>query len=306
MRIAVFGATGPIGRRATAALLDRGVEVRVVSRSPERLERDFGPLAVERVAADLEDEADAVRAAAACDRVIHAVGLPGERFERHVPIARRAVAACREAGAKPFLVTSYWSYGPGDADPMPETRPRAPGSRMAEVRAREEAVFLEAGGAVARLPDFFGPEPGTSLLNDALDAARRGVTATWPGDPDRPRDFLFHPDAGPVLADLALRDESYGEPWNVPGSGPETPRRLVERAAEVAGTEAKVRRVRRWMARLVAIARKDVRPFVDVIPLYEAPAILDTAKIEALLGPVRTTPYAEAIPLTLEALASRP
>lgn len=131
MKIAVFGATGPMGRVVTRALLERGAEVRVVSRRPENLARDFDGLSVERVPADLEDPAAAVEAAVGCDRVIHAVGLPGERFERHVPIAANTVAACREAGARPFLVTSYWSYGPGDAGPMPETRPMAPGSEKA-------------------------------------------------------------------------------------------------------------------------------------------------------------------------------
>lgn len=299
MRAAVFGATGPIGRRMTVALLERGLDVRVVSRSRENLTRRFEGLPVEIHPADLEDRASAIEAARGCDRVIHAVGLPPERFERHVPIAENAVAGATGAGARAFLVTSYWAYGPGDRAPMPESRPMAPGSGKAAIRVREEEVFLEAGGAVARLPDFYGPEEGRSLLNDALDAVRQGKTATWPGDPDAPREHLYYRDAGPILADLALRDEAYGEPWNVPGSGPERPRRILAMAAEAAGTAPRVRRIRPWMARLAAIFREDVRAVLDVMPLYEAPVLLDTSKIEALLGPIETTPYEEAVPDTL-------
>lgn len=269
-KAAIFGATGPIGRRVAAALLEREVEVRVVSRSLESLMGHFEGWPVEHHPADLEDP-----------------------------------DAASQAGARALLVTSYWSYGPGDRDPMPESRPMAPGSEKAAIRAEQERVFLDAGGAVARLPDFYGPDEGLSLLNDALDAVRLGRTATWPGDPDAPREFLYYPDAGRMVADLALRDEAYGEPWNVPGSGPEAPRRILAMAAAAAGTTPNVRRIRPWMARLVGIFRSDVRAAVDVMPLYDAPAVLDTSKIKRLLGPVETTPYQAAIRATLAWLDGR-
>ena len=305
LKVAVFGATGPIGRRVTSVLAERGADVRVVSRSPENLARHFGELPVERHAADLEDPAAAAGAARDRHLVVHAVGLPAEAFDRHVPIARNAVAACREAGARAFLVTSYWSYGPGQTEPMREDRPRRGDSRMARIREREEEVFLEAGGAVARLPDFYGPEEGYSLLNEALGSLVAGDTADWPGDPDAPRDFLHYADAGRLLVELALREEAYGEAWNVPGSGAAPPRQLLETGARAAGTAPKVRRIRPWMARLAALFRSDVRAFLDVMPLYDAPAVLDGSKLEALLGPLPGTPYEEGIPETVAWLSGR-
>lgn len=299
LKAAVFGATGPIGRSVARTLLDRGAAIRAVSRSRENLARHFGDLDVELHPADLMDPDSAVAAAEGCNLVVHAVGLPAELFERHVPIAENAVAACRKAGAWPFLVTSYWSYGVGDQEPMPESRSRAGPSDMARIREAEERAFLDADGAVARLPDFYGPEEGLSLLNDALDSVRRGATATWPGDPQAPRDFLYYGDAGRLLVDLAFQEEAYGDAWNVPGSGVETPAALLERAARIAGTRAKVRRIPRWLARLVGLFRADVRSFIDIMPLYEAPAILDTSKIEGLLGEIRTTSYDDGLAATL-------
>lgn len=305
LQAAVFGATGPIGRRVTSELVGRGAHVRVVSRSPGKLERHFGDLPVERHPADLEDAAAAVTAARDRHLVVHAVGLPAEAFARHVPIARNVVEACGEAGARPFLVTSYWSYGPGDGNPMREDRPRTGESDKARIREREEEVFLGAGGAVARLPDFYGPEEGYSLLNEALASLVAGGTADWPGDPDARRDFLHYADAGRLLVELALREGAYGEAWNVPGSGAAPPRELLEMGARAAGTEPKVRRIRPWMARLAALFRSDVRAFLDVMPLYEAPAVLDTSKLEALLGPPSVTPYDGGIPETVAWLSER-
>lgn len=301
MRFAVFGATGPIGRRLTRSLLERGHRVRVVSRSQENLGRHFGDTGAEPHAADVGDRDAAVRAAEGRDAVIHAVGLPAPRFPDHVRLSENTVAACREAGARPFLVTSYWSYGPGDEEPMAEDRPRRTEGEMAAIRGRQEEVFLEAGGAVARLPDFYGPEEGLSLLNDALDAARSDDRVLWPGDPEVRRDFLYYPDAGRIVAELALAGAAYGEPWNVPGSGARPPGELVRMAAHHLERRVKVRGVGKWTARFAALFRSDVREFLDVHPLYLAPVILDTSKIEDLLGAesVRTTPYDEAIPVTL-------
>lgn len=305
MRAAVFGATGGIGRHLVPELLDRGVDVRVVSRSRENLERDFGNCAAEIVPADIGDREAADRAAEGCDLVVHAVGLPGAAFERHLPLSRSTVEAARASGGRAFLVTSYWSYGPGDETPMAEDRPRRGDSRMSEIREEQEHIFLEAGGVVARLPDFFGPDPGFSLPNDALESLVAGETVSWPGDPDARRDFVYYPDAGRLLAALCLEERACGEAWNVPGSGAESPRSLLERAADEEGKELRLRRIRRWMAYLAAIFDPEVRAFLDVMPLYEAPAVLDCSKLEGLLGPVETTNYGEALSATLEWLGER-
>lgn len=299
MRVAVFGATGGIGRHLVPELLDRGVEVRAVSRSRENLERDFAACGAEIVPADIGNREAADRAAGGCDVVVHAVGLPAESFDRHLPLARSTVEAASRASARPFLVTSYWSYGPGDEQAMPEVRARRGASRMSAVREEQEEIFLGEGGAVARLPDFYGPDPGSSLLNDGLESVLDGDTVSWPGDPEAPRDFIYYPDAGRVLADLLLEERSYEEPWNVPGSGPEPPRSLLQRAARIAGRELRLRRIRRWMAYLVAPFDSEVRAFLDIMPVYEAPVVLDCSKLEGLLGEIRTTDYGDALSATL-------
>lgn len=304
-RVAVFGATGGIGRHLVPELVGRGVEVRVVSRSRENLERDFAGSGAEIVAADIGEREAADRAAEGCDVVVHAVGLPAEAFERHLPLARSTVEAADRAGARSFLVTSYWSYGPGDDGAMSEDRARTGDSRMSEVREEQERIFLEEGGAVARLPDFFGPDPGFSLLNDGLESLVEGDTVSWPGDPDAPRDFVYYPDAGRLLADLVLDERSYGEPWNVPGSGPESPRSLLESAGGIVGRELRLRRIRRWMAYLVAPFDSEVRAFLDIMPLYEAPVVLDCSKLERLLGEVERTDYGEALSATLDWMEAR-
>ncbi|MGD2155139.1 MAG: NAD(P)H-binding protein [Gemmatimonadales bacterium] len=294
-RAAVFGATGATGRELVRELARRGLAVRAVSRSLENLERDFGELDVERRAADLNDGAAAIEAAAGCDLIFHCVGLPLERFPDHVTIARHTAAAMSACAARGVLVTSYWSYGPGDDAPMSEDRALAPGSQAARVRREQEDVMLAAGACVARLPDFFGPGAEISPVNDALRSVHAGKSALWPGDPDAPRDLIFIPDVGRLLCDLARRAEAYGQAWNVPGSGVQPPRATLELAARIASARLKLRRGRRWMLAAAGIFNRELRAFKDVLPLYERPAILDVTRFRGLLKDVVTTSYEEAI-----------
>lgn len=299
-RAAVFGATGATGRELVRELLRRDIAARAVSRSSEKLAKEFGDLDVDRHVADLGDAGAAVEAADGCDLIFDCVGLPPERFADHVVIARNTAAAGQVHGARTVLVTSYWSYGPGDKGPMREDRPLTRGSDMARIRKQQEDVLLDAGACVARLPDFFGPGAEMSLLNDALQSMRAAKAALWPGDPDAARDFIFIPDSGRILCDLAMREAAYGRPWNIPGSGSEPPRAILERAALLYDTKLKILRGRSWMLLLAGIFRSDARAFRDVLPLYERPAILDTTAIRELLDEVRVTPYEEAIRRTLD------
>jgi nucleoside-diphosphate-sugar epimerase len=294
-KVAIFGATGATGRELVRELRRRGIAVRAVSRSERNLERDFGELDVERRAADLNDAAAAIDVAAGCDLIFHCVGLPLERFPDHVTLARHTAAAMSAHGARGLLVTSYWSYGPGDDTPMSEDRPLAPGSQAARVRREQEDVMLAAGACVARLPDFFGPGAAISPATDALRSLHEGKAVLWPGDPDAPRDLMFIPDVGRLLCDLATHAGAYGHAWNVPGSGAEPPRATLELAARIAGARLRLRRGRRWMLTLAGPFSREMRAVKDILPLYERPLILDTTRFRGLVEDSGTTPYEEAI-----------
>ena len=211
-----------------------------------------------------------------------------------VKVTRRPAAH----SARGMLVTSYWSYGPGDDTPMSEDRPYTSGSEAARIRRQQEDVMLQAGACVARLPDFFGPGAEISPVNDALSSVHGGTPALWPGDPDAPRDLLSLPDTGHTLCDLAAQAEAYGRAWNVPGCGSQAPRWVLELAARIKGVRLRLRRGRRWMLTLAGLFNREIRAFKDVLPLYEHPAILDTSRIRGLLGEIRTTTYEEAIRAT--------
>lgn len=295
-RAAVFGATGATGREIGRELLRRGFVVRAVSRSIDNLKRDFADTDADLHVANLADRGDAIGAAEDCDVIFHCVGLPLHSYHLHPRLVRNTAAAMNQHGARGVLVTSFWSYGPVGSTSVSEDQPPVNGCGKCEVRREMEEIMLEAGGAAALLPDFYGPGADVSMLNDALAAVASGKPALWPGDPDAPRDFIYIPDTGPVLCDLASRPRAYGERWNVPGSGAVPPRQLIEMAG---GGQVKIRRGRRWMLTLGGIFKRDLREFKDVFPLYDGPYGPDASRITGLLDDLELTAYEEAIASTM-------
>lgn len=201
---------------------------------------------------------------------IHCVGVPVERFNDHISIARNTVSAMRATGARAVLVSSFWSYGPVRTNPVSETHPRKPWSEKERVRKDQESLFQEAAAAVTVLPDFYGPDADIGFLNPALRTIEAGKTANWIGRLDAPRELIYVPDAASPLVELARHDKAYGERWNVSGPGAVTARRLIEIAAAHCVTAPRLRTANRLTAgRSRTIQLSSARHQGPVSPVHE-------------------------------------
>jgi dihydroflavonol-4-reductase len=112
VKVLVTGSTGKVGNAIAAALLERGDEVRVLVRDPERAAAVL-PSGVEVVTGDATDPASLPPAVAGCELVFNAMGLPEQWFADEGIFDRvNAVgsgdlaAAAREAGVRRFVHTS--------------------------------------------------------------------------------------------------------------------------------------------------------------------------------------------------------
>src|SRR4029453_16455495 len=98
MRVLVTGATGKVGNAIARALVERGDEVRALVRDPARA-RTVLPAAVEPGVGDVTDPSSLEAAAAGCEVVFNAMGLPEQwvsddaLFDRVNAEGTRAVAA---------------------------------------------------------------------------------------------------------------------------------------------------------------------------------------------------------------------
>jgi nucleoside-diphosphate-sugar epimerase len=245
------------------------------------------------------------QAIAGCDVVFHCLGLPMDRIADH-PIAARNVAAAIAGGdTRCVHVSSYWAYIPIRRLPLTEDHPRTDGNFAVRMRREAEDILQQASAAVVHLPDFYGPEVHTSTLQRALEQAVAGKPVQWIGSPGVGREYVFVQDAMKAVAELALRTEAYGERWIVPGAGPISFDEIARIIEKHLGQPVRLRAAGQLALRLASFFLRDLRSFLPMAPTYIAPIHYDGSKLRRLLGEIPVTPYAEAIPQTLDWLAER-
>lgn len=305
MNVAIFGAGGSIGPVAATELLRRGHTVRAVGRSEARLQA-LGA-SVEPFVADLADAEQARAAAAGMDAILYCVGVPYPEFELHPKLTRIALDAARAAGVTEFLlISTVYPYGRPRTATVTEDHPREPHTRKGKWRKEQQDLVLAAHDpnglrtVVLVLPDFYGPGAGLSFVSAAFDATVLGVTANLIGPLSTPHEFVYVPDVAPVVADLLERPDVFGTIYNFAGPGPITTQAFVDEIFR-AGTPQRVVVATKPMLQVLGWFNPLMREIVEMTYLWTTPVLLDDAKLQRVLGPLKKTPYIEGIRATLAA-----
>ena len=153
---------------------------------------------------------------------------------------------------------------------------------------------------MVRLPDFYGPGAENSLAHLIFSAALAGKTANWIGQVNTKHEFIFVPDTGPVIVDLAECAECYGEAWNFGGPGAINTLDFITRVYRAAGGAPKYRSVGRGLLKIMGWFSPLMRELPEMLYLQETPVILDDSKLLAKFPHIHKTSYDEGILQTLE------
>jgi len=158
---------------------------------------------------------------------------------------------------------------------------------------------------VVRLPDFYGPYAENSLAGRVFQSAIAGKTADWIGPVGPLHEFVFVPDTGRVIVELASRDDCYGEAWNFAGPGEISGLGFIQKVYQAAGREPKFRSAGRTLLRVMGWFNPIVRELPEMLYLQETPVLLDDEKLRRKLGEVQKTPYDEGIRQTVAWMRAR-
>jgi nucleoside-diphosphate-sugar epimerase len=244
------------------------------------------------------------------DTIIHLVGVEYHQFQQHPVLMRQVLdGATAEGVAKLLLIGTVYPYGRAQTMPVREDHPRRPHTFKGRMRKAQEDLVLEADaagrirGAVLRLPDFYGPGVERSVLRSVIDAAAKGGRAQMLGPIDRPHEFLYVPDAGPVVTALVARDDSWGRVWHLAGPGTITAREAAGLAFAAAGRKPKLMVVGKLGLRLGGLFSPLLRELVEMHYLWTDPVVMDDSALQALLGPIAKTSYAEGLRRSVAAAA---
>ena len=308
-KVALFGAAGAIGNSIAAALRANQQPYRVVGRSRDALERDFGsdPLA-EIVIWSPDDPASVISVAQGIDTIIYLVGVPYDHFELHPQLMRKTLDGAIAAGVpRMLLIGTVYPYGLAQTNPVREDRRRNPHTFKGRMRKEQEDLLRtadEAGkihGAVLRLPDFYGPGVDKSFLHTIFAAAANGTRAQVMGPVDTPHEYVFVPDVGPVVARLIENPAAYKRWWHLGGAGTTTTRQVVDRAFALTGHKPRVIVAGKTTLRLMGLFNPLMREMVEMNYLQTSPVVLDDSALRGLLGDIKKTTYDEGIRQCVEA-----
>lgn len=308
-KIALFGAAGAIGQSIASALAAQGTPYRVVGRSRASLTRQFGSDPLAEIVTWNPDDPESVRQAArGIDTLIYLVGVDYWNFAMHPILMEKTLAGATAEGVSRFiLIGTVYPYGRAQAERVTESHPREPHTFKGRMRKAQEDLLMAADAAgrvratVLRLPDFFGPGVEKSFLGGAFAAAARGGTADLIGPVDRPHQFVFVPDVGPVVLRLAANPGAYGRIWHFGGSGVTSQQALIEEIEHQTGQPLRRRVVGKLGLKLLGLFNRMLRELVEMHYLVTEPVIMDDQALEALLGPLPRTSYPEGIRQALAA-----
>lgn len=305
----VIGAGG-IGRATARALVERGHEVTIGTRSGT----DPGLPGVTAARVDASDGQALAALARGADTLVNAAN-PSQYHtwaRDWPPIAAAMLRAASTAGAGLVTVSNLYGYGPG-CGPMTGDLPLAPSGPKGRIRARMWADALaahQAGDLRAtelRASDYFGPGAGAgvSILNSFVISRAAAGRRVWlvSGGPDVVHSWTYTDDIGTLAAVLATDERSWGRPWIVPSAEPRTVRQVAADSAQIAGRPAPP--VSRAPRAVLALARVSatVRELDETRYQFEEPFVVDATATENTFG-LAPTPWRTALARTVEDLAS--
>ena len=301
MALHVVVGKGPVGMTTAAALVERGHQVRVLSRSGGQSTDTVEHRQVD--AADLDAVAAAARGASA---LYNAVNPAYHRWPTDwPPVAAALLGAAERTGAVLVTMGNLYVYGRPSGSMSPSS-PLATTDTKGRVRLAmwTEALAAHRAGRVrvaeARAADFVGPQVPAdhSHLVRQLPAIRAGRRAWVVGDPDVPRSWAYLPDVAETLATLGTDERAWGRAWHVPSAPPRSQRQAIGDLAEALHLPAVPVSGIPWpVLSAIGLVVPMMREVVGVRHQFDQPFVIDATETTATFG-LTATPWDEVVTAT--------
>ncbi|MFP3388531.1 SDR family NAD(P)-dependent oxidoreductase [Brevibacillus sp. SIMBA_040] len=309
----VVGATGGTGAAITEELVKRGIHTVAFGRSIQKLEQlkaSLGnPSNLTVATGDALRSNDIVMAAQGTDVLFHCANVPyHEMATKLIPLGESVMEAADQLGVKVVAVDGIYPYGKRQMDRVTEEHPKQPHTKKGKVRFAFENMLFDGRWSrtkvmIVRLPDYYGPTANeASYLGSTLEAIAAGRMAFFIGTMRVPREYVYLPDAAFMIAELASKEDTWGENWNIPGAGLISGKDIVRIAREASRNAKPVLSLGRVGLSLLGLAVPVMKEVVEMLYLTEEPLILSRAKYEERIGPVRATSFEEGITNTIRTL----
>ncbi|MBC6971719.1 SDR family NAD(P)-dependent oxidoreductase [Bacillus sp. Xin] len=302
----VLGASGAMGYAITKELCTLGIDVVAFARKREKLETLFREEEnIQIVAGDVFKQANIMEAAKGVDVIFHAVNIPYTDWGTKQPeLLKNILETTKCQGAKLAMVDNIYAYGKQGRGKVTEEALKNPHTKKGRIRLQLELMAKQAEVPVliAHFPDFYGPNAESTLVHHTLQGVLANKISSFVGDKKLAREYIFTPDGAKAIVELALRDDAYGQNWNIPGSGVITGEEMIRHIRELTGYTKPIMTVKKRMIGMIGLFDKQMKEFVEMLYLTEEPVVLSGEKYERYIGKVPKTSYREGLKETISFL----
>lgn len=297
----ILGAGGAIANDLAKALKKYTNEIRLVSRSPKKInETDI------LFPADLTDITQVEAAVAGSDIVYVTIGFDYNLKtwrEKWPPFMQAVIAACAKYKAKLVFFDNVYMYAPTEISNMTELSKMDPSSEKGKVRKQLVDMIFEAVKAkkiealIARAADFYGPQVQTSMLQETVQKnLAKNKAAQWLGGLDFKHSFTYTPDAGHATALLGNTPDAYNQVWHLP-TDPQTltGREWTALFALQMNKKAKVGALPQWMLKILGWFIPILGEFYEMSYQYDRPYFFNSQKFMQRFPDFSITTYQQGV-----------
>lgn len=297
----ILGGGGAIGNELAKALPAYTSSIRIVSRTPEKVNSTD-----EIVAADLTDEAAVNSAVAGAGIAYLVAGLPYQTrtWQAQWPaVMRNVIKACEQHQTKLVFFDNVYLYAANSTGHLTENSPVNPPGKKGKVRAEIAQMIWDAvqsgklTAMIVRAADFYGPRvAGSMLLQTVYLPFKKGKKAVWIGDRSKIHSFTFTPDAAKATALLGNTPDAYNQVWHLPTSGEKlTGADWIELFAQNMQVKTKAMTVPAAMVRIMGLFTPLMKEMVEMLYQNKQDYFFDSTKFKTRFPDFKVTPYAQGV-----------
>jgi len=211
------------------------------------------------------------------------------------------IRAAKSARAKIAFVDNVYAYG-RQIELVTEETEKAPHTKKGKLRLRMETTLKNSSvpTLIVHMPDVYGPNCGNTILHETLKNVVQNKTANFVGSTKAAREYLYTLDGAKAMIELALREDTYNQNWNMPAAHLITGKELLELFQKEFGYTKSFRSISKSMIRFMGIFQPFMKEVVEMMYLTEKPVVLSGKKYEAVVGALPRTSYYEGLRNTLK------
>lgn len=302
----ILGAGGSIGVELAKALPAYTTRIRLVSRSPKKVNATD-----ELMTADLSKSADIDRAVAGSAIVYVTIGFEYKAnvWQQVWPVfMRHVIEACKKHGTKLVFFDNVYMYDPDHLNPMTEETPMRPSSKKGAVRKElADMIMKEVNSGqlmalIARAADFIGPK-NSVLVETVYGNFLKGKKANWFSDVSRLHNFTFTPDAGKATALLGNTPDAYNQVWHLPTDRSQlTGKQWIELFARQMNVEPQYQVLPTWMMGVLGIFVPVLKEFKEMAYQYDRDYVFDSSKFERRFPDFKPTSSLHAVRVIVDGM----